>query len=131
MFIVGFANFAGLTVLGVPYAVPLGLLAGILEAVPNLGPIYAAVPAVLVGFGVAPITGVAVIALAFLIQQLEAYLFVPKVMQKSAGVNPIVSLLSLIIGFKIAGVIGAVLSIPVVLTMVVLFEELYAHPKEN
>jgi predicted PurR-regulated permease PerM len=131
MAIVGAANFVGLTVLGVPYAVPLGLLAGILEAVPNLGPIFAAIPAIIVGFGVAPITGVAVIALAFLIQQIEAYLLVPKVMQKSAGVNPIISLLSLIIGFKLAGVVGAVLSIPVVLTSVVFLEEFFNHPHKQ
>lgn len=125
MVIVGFSNFVGLYALGVPYALPLALLAGVLEAVPNLGPIFAAIPATIVGFSVAPITGVAVIALAFLIQQVESYLFVPKIMQKSAGVNPIVSLLSLIIGFKIAGVVGAVLSIPIVLTAMVFIEEYY------
>lgn len=125
MFIVGLANFIGFTVLGVPYAIPLALLAGILEAVPNLGPIIAVVPAAIVGFSVSPITGSAVVALGFLIQQVESYLFVPKVMQKSAGVNPIISLLSLIIGFKIAGVVGAVLAIPIVLAAMVIIQELY------
>lgn len=129
MGIVGLANFIGLTALGVPYAVPLALLAGILEAVPNMGPIIAAVPAVVVGFSVSPVTGVAVIALAFLVQQVESYVLVPKVMQRSAGVNPIVSLLALIIGFKLAGVVGAVLSIPIVLTIMVFLQELSIFKK--
>lgn len=125
MFLVGFANFLGLTLLGVPFALPMGLLAGFLEAVPNIGPVLAAVPAIIVGFSVAPITGVAVMALAFLIQQIEAYFFVPKIMQKSAGVNPIITLMSLLVGFRAAGVVGAVLSIPVVLCLMVLYEEFY------
>ncbi len=125
MFIVGFANFVGFTILGVPYAIPMALLAGILEAVPNLGPVIAIIPAAIVGFSVSPITGWAVVALGFLIQQVESYLFVPKVMQKSAGVNPIISLLALIIGFKIAGVVGAILSIPIVLATMVVIQEMY------
>ncbi len=125
MIMVGLANFVGFSVLGVPYAIPLSLLAGILEAVPNLGPVMAIVPAAIVGFSVSPITGFAVVALGFLIQQIENYVLVPKVMQKSAGVNPIISLLSLIIGFKVAGVVGAVLSIPIVLTIMVILHELY------
>ncbi len=130
MFIVGLANFVGFTVLGIPYALPLSILAGILEAVPNLGPIIAALPATIVGFSVSPVTGMAVIALAFLVQQVESYVLVPKIMQKSAGVNPIISLLALIIGFKIAGVVGAVLSIPIVLTAMVFLQELYPTHKD-
>ncbi len=123
MFMVGFSTYIGLMVLGVPFAVPLALLAGILEIVPNLGPVLSAVPAVIVGFGISPLTGVAVAALSFLIQQIEAYLLVPKIMEKSAGVSPIVTLLALIIGFRVAGVVGAVLSVPIVITSRVLLKE--------
>lgn len=125
MVCIGVATFIGLTLLGVPYALPLSLLAGLLEAVPNVGPIAAAIPSIIVGFGVTPLTGLAVIALTFLIQQLEAYLLVPKIMQKSAGVHPIVTLFSLIVGFQIAGVVGAILSVPVVIVILVLLEEFY------
>lgn len=130
MGVVGLATFIGLTLLGVPYAIPLAVLAGILEAVPNIGPVIAAVPATIVGFSVAPITGFAVLALSFLIQQLESYLLVPKIMEKSAGINPIITLLSLIIGFRLAGAVGAVLSIPVVLTIAVILEE-YLHKESH
>ena len=66
--------------------------------------------------------GVATAALAFLVQQLENYLFVPKIMQRSTGVHPIITLLSLAIGFKLVGVIGILISVPVFITLQVLIE---------
>lgn len=129
MVVVGAANFIGLTLLGIPFATPLAILAGLLEIVPYLGPILAAIPAVLIGFGISPITGLAVAALAFLIQQLENYLFVPKIMQRSVGVNPIVTLLLLAIGFRLAGVVGLLISVPVFITLEVLTKEFVLSKK--
>lgn len=123
MLAVGLSTFIGLTLLGIPFALPLSILAGILEIVPNFGPVLAAIPAVLIGFGVSAISGFAVASLAFLIQQLENYILVPKIMQKSVGVNPIITLLALAIGFKLAGVIGVIISIPVVMTIQLLIKE--------
>lgn len=123
MLLVGCLNFFGLTILGIPFALPLAILAGVLEIVPNLGPTLAAVPAVVIGFGLSPLTGVATIALAFLIQQVENYLFVPKVMEKSVGVNPVITLLALAIGFKLAGVIGVLVSVPVFITIQAISKE--------
>jgi predicted PurR-regulated permease PerM len=126
MFIVGLATYIGLLILGIPYALPLAVLAGMFELVPNLGPFLAAVPAVLVGLGISPLTGLAVAALGFLIQQIENYVFVPKIMQRSAHVSPVVTLLSIVIGFRVAGVTGAILSIPLVIILRVLFTEYWA-----
>lgn len=123
MFMVGLSTYIGLRILGVPFALPLALLAGILEIIPNLGPVVASIPVILVGFGVSPLTGFAAAALSFLVQQVENYLLVPKVMQKSANVSPIITLLSLLIGFRLAGVPGAFLSIPVVITSRVMLNE--------
>jgi predicted PurR-regulated permease PerM len=116
MFIVGLANYIGLTLLGIPFALPLAILAGLLEIVPYVGPLIAAVPAVLIGFGISPILGSATAALAFLVQQLENYIFVPKIMEKSTGVHPIITLLSLAIGFKLLGMIGILIAVPVYIT---------------
>src|SRR3989344_1357028 len=123
MLLVGFATYIGLLILGIPYALPLALLAAVFEIVPNLGPFLSAIPAVVVGLGISPFTGLAVAALGFLIQQIENYVFVPKVMERSANVSPVVTLLALVIGFRIAGVVGAVLSVPVVITSRVLLSE--------
>jgi predicted PurR-regulated permease PerM len=122
MFIVGLANYIGLTLLGIPFALPLAILAGLLEIVPYVGPLIAAVPAVLIGFGISPILGTATAALAFLVQQLENYIFVPKVMEKSTGVHPIITLLSLAIGFKLLGMIGILIAVPVYITFQVLIQ---------
>lgn len=124
MTLVGALSYIGLLVLGINFALPLALLAGIMEVVPTLGPILSAVPAVLVGFSIHPITGVGVAAMVFLIQQLENYVFVPRIMQKSAGISPIVTLFALVVGFKIAGVAGAILAVPTAITLQVLGEEL-------
>lgn len=123
MFLVGISTYVGLGLLGIPFALPLAILAGLLEIVPYVGPIFAAIPAVIIGFGISPIIGFATTALVFLIQQFENYLLVPKVMEKSVGVSPIITLLSLTIGFKIASVVGAVVSIPVVISLQVLAKD--------
>ena len=120
MVLVGVSNYIGLMILGIPFALPLAILAGLLEIIPYLGPVVAAIPGIIIGLSISPLMGLAVAALAFLIQQLENYLFVPKVMEKSVGVSPIITLLALAVGFRIAGVVGVVISVPVVLTVQVL-----------
>lgn len=126
MFLVGFLNFLGLTLLSVPYALPLAILAGIFEIIPIIGPFISAIPAVIVGFGVSPITGVATASLAFLVQQVEAYVFVPKVMEKTVGVNPVITLLALSVGFRLAGIFGILISVPVVITIRIILQEYFA-----
>ncbi|MBU0846204.1 AI-2E family transporter, partial [Patescibacteria group bacterium] len=123
MFLVGFITYIGLRLLGIPYALPLAILAGLLEIVPYVGPIIAAIPAVIIGFSISTLIGIAATALAFLIQQLENYLIVPKIMAKSVGVSPIVILLALTIGFKIAGAMGGLISVPVFITLQVFAKE--------
>lgn len=129
MFLVGLFNYIGLLLLGIPFALPLALIAGIFEIIPNIGPVLGAVPSVLVGFGISPVTGLAAAALGFLIQQVENYVFVPKVMEKSAGVSPVITLLALVVGFKVAGIVGAMISVPVVLTVEVVTREIVAFSK--
>jgi len=123
MLLVGFITYVGLRLLGIPYVLPLAILAGLLEIVPYFGPIIAAIPAVIIGFSISPLIGIATTALAFLIQQLENYLIVPKIMEKSVGVSPIIILLALTIGFKIAGAMGALISVPVFITLQVFVKE--------
>lgn len=125
MTIVGLLTYIGLRLLGMEFALPLALLAGILEIIPNIGPLVAAVPAVLVGLGTSLWMGAAVAALYFLVQQIENSVIVPKVMQKAAGVNPLATILGLTIGFKIAGIVGAVLAIPLVLVIQVVASEIF------
>ena len=125
MSVIGLATFIGLSLLGIPFALPLAILAGLLEIVPYIGPILAAIPAVLIGFGISPIIGLASAALAFLVQQLENYILVPKIMQRSTGVNPVITLLALAIGFRLSGLVGLIISVPIFITLQVLAKQYF------
>lgn len=105
-------SFFGLTILGVKYALVLALLAGLMEVVPYIGPTLSAVPAVFFAFLQSPTLALGVLILYILIQKTESYILVPKVMQKTIGASPLVILLSLLIGFKLAGVLGLLLAVP-------------------
>lgn len=124
MTIVGLMVYVGLRLLGIEFALPLALLSGILEVVPNFGPVMAAVPGVLLGLSISPVTGLAVAAMYFLVQQFENSVIVPKVMQKSTGVNPLVTILALIVGYELAGVMGAILAVPMTLLVSVVAKQL-------
>lgn len=123
MSIIGVMTYIGLRLLGIPYALPLAIFAGILEAVPNIGPVISAIPGVVIALTISPVMGLAAAALYFLVQQLENSLIVPKVMQKATGVNPLVTILSLAIGFHLAGPLGAILAVPIVIVIHVLATE--------
>ena len=112
MLVIGTATYIGLNIIGVRYALPLAILAGLLEVAPVLGPILSAVPAFIVGFSGSSFLGLAVIALYFIIQQFENQIVVPFVMKKAVGMTPIVTLSALIVGGKIAGFVGILLAIP-------------------
>lgn len=125
MFSVGIISYLGFLILGIPFALPLAIIAGVLEIVPVLGPNIAAIPAVIIGLTISPLMALAVVALCFLIQQLENYLLVPKIMEKSVGVNPIATLISLTIGYRMMGIVGIILSIPLFLTIKILVKEYF------
>lgn len=117
MLSVAVGNYLGYLLLGIPFALPLAVLTGIFEIVPTLGPIISAIPAILIGFGISPLVGIGAAAVALVVNQLENYILVPKIMQKSAGVSPLLVLLSVAIGVKIAGVMGALIAVPFVVTL--------------
>ncbi len=127
MLSVAVGNYLGYLLLGIPFALPLAVLTGIFEIVPTLGPIVSAIPAILIGFGISPLVGVGAAAVAFVVNQLENYILVPKIMQKSAGVSPLLVLLSVAIGVKIAGVMGALIAVPFVVTLQVILREYFGE----
>lgn len=122
-FIVGLASFVGLTILGVGFAIPLAIIAGVLELIPTVGPIISAIPAVIVALTASPALALLVAGLYTLIQQLENNFLVPQVMKKAVGVNPLVTILALMVGGKLFGIIGAVLAVPIVGMVGIISEE--------
>jgi predicted PurR-regulated permease PerM len=98
--------------IGLPNALVLALAAGVLEAVPMVGPILGAVPASLVALSIAPSKLVWVIVASIVIQQTENSLLVPRVMKSTVGVNPFVTLLSIFAFSSLFGIAGALMAIP-------------------
>ena len=90
------------------------MFAGLLEIVPYIGPIVSAVPAILVALVQSPPLALFVLGLYILIQQTENYILVPKIMGKTIGANPLVILVAVLIGFKLAGIVGMLLAVPIV-----------------
>jgi|SaaInlStandDraft_5_1057022.scaffolds.fasta_scaffold15100_2 predicted PurR-regulated permease PerM len=124
MVIIGFMTYFSLIILGIPYALPLAVLAGILEIVPNLGPTIAAIPAIFMGLTVSPVVGLGALATSILIQQLENNLIVPKVMQSATGAQPLATILVLLMGLTLGGVMGAILAMPLYLTGLTIYKHL-------
>jgi len=127
-FSIGFTTWIALTLLGIPFALPLAILAGILEIVPTIGPIIAGIPAVIVALSISPILALAVIGVYIVIQMLENNILVPKIMERAVGLNPIVIIIGVMIGTKLMGVLGALLSVPFIVTLVILSKNLKTNP---
>ncbi len=113
MIFVGVLYFVVLSIFGVPYALTLATIGGILEIVPYLGPILSAIPAAILGFSVAPAVGFVVIIGYILINFVENYVLIPQIMNKAVGLNPVAVILALLIGAKIAGLIGVIIAVPI------------------
>ena len=124
--IIGVLVYVGLLILGVNYALILGVVAAFGEFVPYLGPVLAAIPAIFLTFTQSPIKALFVLIFYIIIQQIENQILVPKVMQKVVGLNPIVCIIALLIGVKIAGFIGVILAIPVATAISVIVKEFWA-----
>lgn len=111
-FTIGIVTWIGLTVLGIPFSLPLALLAGILEIVPTIGPIISAIPTVIVALSISPTLAISVVVFYIVLQMLENNILVPKIMEKAVGLNPIVVIIGVLIGGNFLGILGALLAVP-------------------
>jgi predicted PurR-regulated permease PerM len=127
MFLVGLMCYIGLSLLGIPFALPLALLAGTLEVVPNLGPTLSLIPSVLVGFTISPVVALGIFILYIAVQQLENQILTPLVMRQSTGIKPIVTLMVLMVGITLGGIWGAILAIPAYIMIEVVFRHIFKY----
>ena len=123
MLVIGAATSLGLWILGVKYSLILGILAGVLEIVPIVGPIFAGVIAFLVAISESWILGLYIIILFLVIQQAENHLLVPLVMKKTVGISPVVVVIALLAGSQIAGLVGIILAVPTAVVLQELIED--------
>ncbi|MES2216335.1 MAG: AI-2E family transporter [Patescibacteria group bacterium] len=111
--IMGVLVYATLAIVGIPHALLLAIFAALLEIIPVFGPIIAAVPAVALAFSERGVgTAALLVGLYLVLHQLENQVFYPLVVKKIVGISPIVVILALVIGAKLAGVLGALIAVP-------------------
>lgn len=113
MFVIGLITYIFLALLSIPYALPLAVLAGLLEILPNIGPTIASIPAIVLAFLlVNPTMGGFVALFYIVVQQLENNLLVPRIMKSAVNVEPLTAIIVILMGVRLGGVAGALLSIP-------------------
>lgn len=120
-------TWAGLSLLGVPLALTLGLLAGLLNFVPNVGPIVAAVPAVLIALTQSPEQAVNVVLLYVVLQSVDGYLFTPLVQKRTVELPPALTITAQVLLGVLLGGAGVVLATPLTAAALVLVRALYVE----
>jgi predicted PurR-regulated permease PerM len=126
--IIGILALVAYQLIGLPYPLVLALVAGVMEAVPMVGPLLGAIPAAIIALSIAPSKLVWVIVATIVIQQVENSLLVPRVMRKAVGVNPFVSLLAIFAFSSLFGIAGALMAIPIAAILQLLLERFVFDP---
>jgi predicted PurR-regulated permease PerM len=127
MFVIGILSGLGLWVLGVPYPALLGILAGLTELLPYIGPWISGAVAALVALAlVSPLKSVEVIGYYILLQQVEGNTLVPIVMMNAVNLNPLTVVVAVLLGSEVLGLAGAVLAVPAAAVLQVLIVRVLA-----
>jgi len=126
--VIGIMALVAYLLIGLPNALVLALVAGVLEAVPMIGPLLGAIPAAVIALSIAPSKLVWVILATLVIQQTENSVLVPRVMRKAVGVNPFVSLLAIFAFSSLFGIAGALMAIPIAAIIQLLLDRFVFYP---
>lgn len=124
--IIGVIVGVGLTIMGVPYALLLGIIAGVLEIVPYFGPIISALLGCFIAFSQSLILGFIVLAFYVVVQQFENHILVPNVMRKAIGLHPLTTIIAILLGARLAGIVGVVLAIPLATVLSVFLSDIFS-----
>ena len=130
--VVGVLVYLVLMIVGIPHALILAVIAALFEIIPVFGPIISSVPAILIAFADRGIgTGVLLVGLYIIIYQFESQLFYPLVVKKVVGISPIVVILALVIGAKLAGLLGALIAVPLSAAFMEYVHDIEKYKKEE
>lgn len=129
--VIGTLSLITYLLIGLPNALVLALVAGVLEAVPLVGPLLGAIPAGVIALTIAPEKLIWVVVATLIIQQTESIFLVPRVMRKAVGVNPFVSLLAIFAFASLFGIVGALMAIPTAAIIQLLLDRFVFHPEEQ
>lgn len=127
---IGVLSFIAYVLLGLPFAGALAILAGILELLPGIGPALAAIPALIIALTISPQTFVFTFVAYLLIQAVESYVITPRVMSQVIKLNPFITILIVLLGAYLLGIIGAFLAIPFTLLLIVIHKHLILNQSQ-
>lgn len=130
-FIIFILVYVALLSLQVKYALILAIVAGLLEFIPYIGPIFSGSLATFLTLMHSPTQALLVVILYILIQSFENHILVPQIMRKAVGLNPVISIFALLVGGKLGGAKGVILAIPLLTVLSVIFEDFFARKKEE
>jgi len=125
--VMGLVAGGGMWMLGVPYAFVIGILAGLFELVPMIGPVIVGAAAFLIAVSESFSLGIYALVFFMILQQLENHIFIPLVMGRAMRVHPLMVILSILAGGQIAGIVGILLAVPIA----VLIEEVVTYVGEK
>ncbi len=131
MVVVGAFTYLGLLILGTDYAFTLALIAGVTELIPVVGPWIGLIAAIPVAINQGGSMLLWVTILYFVIQRLENNLFVPIIMKKATGLNPVVVILAMLIGNKFLGFVGIIISIPLTAILSIFLEDILTKKEQT
>jgi len=126
-FLVGFLTTISLLILKIKFSLLIGIVTGLFNIIPYFGPIFGLIPAAIMGFIESPFKGFLVTVVFLIIQQVESGILSPKIIGDRVGLHPIVVIISLLIGGQFFGVLGLLLTVPVVAILRVLIKHVIEH----
>ena len=126
MLFIGIVMFILLKLLDVPFALPLAVFSGLMEILPIVGPLVYSVAIILVALTVSPLTAILSIIGCLAIQQAEAHILVPLTMKKAVGLSPVTTIVAILAGASLLGVVGALIAVPLAAVLVAIITDIYA-----
>ena len=123
MLVTGVGSYIGLSLIGVPFALPLGIFAFLTEAVPIAGPVIAGVVMIVVALTQSPVAALLTLVLVIIIQQAESLVLVPVIQGRLISISPVVALLAVLAGSAIGDIPGAILAIPLVAIAMLIIDD--------
>ncbi|MGI8670701.1 MAG: AI-2E family transporter, partial [Aridibacter sp.] len=127
MTINGILTFLGLWFLGIPFAIPLGIIAGLMSFIPNIGPLIAGFPAVIIALSLSPTQALYVSILYLAVQNLDGFLITPLIQKRAVSIPPVLIIAAQLLLAVIFGFLGLLLAVPLVAIVFVMVKMIYVE----
>ena len=131
MLVLGGLLFAGMTIVGLPFALGFATFSALMTVIPNYGSIISAIPPVLVGVADSPTKGLLVLLVYLIVNQIEGNLILPLVMARTVDIHPALVTIGVVVMSSLFGLIGLLISVPLLSLAIILVQALWVEPLEG